>query len=125
MFDIEINYHLLKLELLQVFDAAVGDIAIVSQRYKNADFTHPHTESGVVLVVPMRSESDKAWLFLKPFTKAMWLLTISINTYNGLVVWLIERNQSSELKGSSLSPTRTILLLAFGSLFSFQGKLTT
>jgi ABC-type amino acid transport substrate-binding protein len=59
----------------QKFDAVVGDVAIVAKRYQHAEFTHPYTESGLVMIVPVRTKnSNRAWLFVKPFTKAMWVL---------------------------------------------------
>ena len=107
---------------MQNFDAAVGDIAIISKRCVDADFTHPHIESGLVLIVPIQSQSNRSWLFLKPSTKAMWFLIASINVYNGFVIWMIERNYCSELKGSPLNQIGTLLWLAFATLFSPQGK---
>lgn len=108
---------------LKNFDAAVGDdIPIISKRCVDADFTHPHTESGLVLIVAIQSQSNRSWLFLKPFTKAMWFLTASINVYNGFVIWMIERNYCSELKGSPLNQIGTLLWLAFATLFSPQGE---
>ncbi|KAL3508726.1 hypothetical protein ACH5RR_028127 [Cinchona calisaya] len=107
---------------LKKFDAAVGDIAIISKRYADADFTHSHTESGLVLIVPVQSHSNKGWLFLKPFTKAMWFLTASINVYNGFVIWMIERKYSSELRGSPINQIGTLLWLAFATLFSLNGE---
>nr|XP_027063154.1 glutamate receptor 2.7-like [Coffea arabica] len=107
---------------LKNFDAAVGDIAIISKRCVDADFTHPHIESGLVLIVPIQSQSNRSWLFLKPSTKAMWFLIASINVYNGFVIWMIERNYCSELKGSPLNQIGTLLWLAFATLFSPQGE---
>ncbi|XP_022941279.1 glutamate receptor 2.8-like isoform X3 [Cucurbita moschata] len=43
---------LVKKIYLKEFDAAVGDIAIVSTRYEHAEFTHPYTEAGLVMIVP-------------------------------------------------------------------------
>uniref|UniRef100_A0A2N9HU33 Ionotropic glutamate receptor C-terminal domain-containing protein n=1 Tax=Fagus sylvatica TaxID=28930 RepID=A0A2N9HU33_FAGSY len=78
---------------LKNFDAVVGDVTIVSGRYQHAEFTHPYTESGLVMIVPVISKtSNRAWLFMKPFTMAMWLLIGAINVYNGFVIWLLERN---------------------------------
>ena len=107
---------------MQNFDAAVGDIAIVSERYVDADFTQPHTESGLVLIVPTQSQSKKGWLFLEPFTRAMWLLTALVHIYNGFVIWMIERNYCPELKGSPLNQMGTLLWLAFATLFSLHGN---
>ncbi|KAG6685477.1 hypothetical protein I3843_12G114400 [Carya illinoinensis] len=105
------------------FDAVVGDVAIVSKRYQHAEFTHPYTESGLVMIVPVRPQtSDRAWLFMKPFTKAMWVLIGLINIYNGFVVWLVERKHCPELKGSGFNQVGVLLSLAFTTLFSLQGE---
>ncbi|CAI9757055.1 unnamed protein product [Fraxinus pennsylvanica] len=105
------------------FDAAVGDIAIISNRCEYVDFTHPYTESGLVMVVPrLLSNSSTTWLFVKPFTKAMWLLTLFINVFNGFVVLSIERSYHSELRGPVLNQIGTLLWLAFATLFSLHGE---
>ncbi|KAF5478608.1 hypothetical protein F2P56_005151 [Juglans regia] len=108
---------------LKKFDAVIGDIAIVSKRYQHAEFTIPYTESGLVMIVPARpqSSSDRAWLFMKPFTKAMWVLIGAITVYNGFVIWLIERKHCPEFKGSGLNQMGTLLSLAFTTLFSLHG----
>ncbi|KAA8523966.1 hypothetical protein F0562_010603 [Nyssa sinensis] len=107
---------------LKNFDAVVG-AAMIAKRCKYAEFAHPHTESGLVMVVPVQSQSsNKAWLFTKPFTKAMWILTAIINFYNGFVIWMIERNHCSELKGSALNQLGTLLWLAVATLFSLRGE---
>ncbi|GMY31952.1 glutamate receptor 2.1 [Fagus crenata] len=108
---------------LKKFDAVVGDVAIVANRYKHAEFTHPYTESGLVMIVPVQSKTcNKASLFLKPFTKAMWVLIGAINVYNGIVVWLIERHHWPMLKGSALNQMLTLLCLSFTTLFSLKGE---
>ncbi|PIN20884.1 Glutamate-gated kainate-type ion channel receptor subunit GluR5 [Handroanthus impetiginosus] len=117
------NYtDLVKQVELKKFDAAVGDIAIISSRYDYVEFTHAHTESGVVMVVPVQKRSNGAWLFMKPFTAKMWLLIAFINIYNGFIIWSIERNYHSELKGSFLNQIGTLLWLAFATLFSLHGE---
>ncbi|XP_044507851.1 glutamate receptor 2.8-like [Mangifera indica] len=103
--------------------AVVGDVTIVSSRLQYAEFTHPYTEPGLVMVVPVRSQAgSKAWLFMKPFTKAMWGLTVAVTLYDGFVVWLIERNHCSELKGSVLNQSTTLIWLSFSTLFSLQAE---
>ncbi|PWZ40020.1 Glutamate receptor 3.4 [Zea mays] len=54
------------------FDAAVGDIAIVTNRTRLVDFTQPYIESGLIIVAPARVIESNAWAFLKPFTFQMW-----------------------------------------------------
>ncbi|GMY31945.1 glutamate receptor 2.8-like [Fagus crenata] len=108
---------------LKNFDAVVGDVTIVSGRYQHAEFTHPYTESGLVMIVPVISKtSNRAWLFMKPFTMAMWLLIGAINVYNGFVIWLLERNNCPELKGSVINQMGMLIWLAFNTLFSINGQ---
>lgn len=107
---------------MQEFDAAVGDIAIIARRYKYVEFSHAHTESGLVMVVPILKHSNKTWLFMKPFTKAMWLLTVFVNVYNGFVVWSIEKDYCTDLKGPFLHQIGTLIWLAFATLFSLHSN---
>ena len=107
----------------QIFDAVVGDVTIVARRYQHAEFTDPYTKSGLVMIVPVISKtSNRAWLFMKPFTMAMWILTAVINLYNGFVIWLLERNNCPELKGSVLNQMGMLIWLAFNTLFSINGN---
>lgn len=104
----------------------VGDVAIVAKRFRHAAFTQPYTESGLVMIVPVRirpQTNNRGFLFMKPFTKAMWALVGAIIVYNGFVVWLIERNHNHELKGSASNQIGALLCLAFTSLFSLHGIL--
>nr|KYP40376.1 Glutamate receptor 3.2 [Cajanus cajan] len=107
---------------MQKYDAVVGDVSIVSARYEYASFTQPYTDTGLVMIVPVKSKTrNRTWLFLKPFTMHMWILILVIIFYNGFVVWLIERNHCPELKGPILHQTTTVLWLAFCSMFSLNG----
>ncbi|XP_047336098.1 glutamate receptor 2.8-like [Impatiens glandulifera] len=106
------------------FDAAIGAIATTAERYKFVDFSQPHGESGLKMVVPVKAHNeDRTWLFVKPFSKAMWLLTGAINIYNGFVIWIIERNHHvSDLQDSTfLHQIVTLLWMAITTLFSAQG----
>eukprot|EP00256_Glycine_max_P069935 XP_025984530.1 glutamate receptor 2.8-like [Glycine max] len=114
--------ELVKQVYLKNYDAVVGDVTIVSTRYEYASFTQPFTDTGLVMVVPVKSKTGgRTWLFMKPFTKLMWILILVIIFYNGFVVWMIERNHCPELKGPILHQTTTMLWLAFCSLFSLNG----
>ncbi|KAD6794515.1 hypothetical protein E3N88_05411 [Mikania micrantha] len=101
---------------LKKFDVVVGDVSVVSWRYKYVDFTYPYTETGLVMIVPLTSHHD-SWLFVKPFTLSMWALTIILNIYCGFVVWLIERKNSPELQGSPLNQAGILFSLAFTRMF--------
>ncbi|KAI3716234.1 hypothetical protein L6452_23434 [Arctium lappa] len=105
------------------FDAVAGDVTIVSRRHKYADFTQPYTESGLEMIVPVRSRiSNQAWLFLKPFTPEMWWLIAAITIYNGFIIWLIERKHSDNLRGSVTTQIGIVFSLAFTTLFTLPGE---
>ncbi|PIA30585.1 hypothetical protein AQUCO_05500118v1, partial [Aquilegia coerulea] len=104
------------------FDAVVGDTSIVARRCDFGEFSHPWTDSGLQMVVHKRSVTqNRPWLFLKPFTTAMWGLTALVNIYNGFAIWLMERTHHPEFNGSAWNKVGTLIWLAFTTLFSLQG----
>ncbi|KAK6159707.1 hypothetical protein DH2020_003088 [Rehmannia glutinosa] len=84
-----------------VFDAAVGDIAIVTNRTRIVDFTQPYIESGLVVVAPVRKLNSSPWAFLRPFTLSMWVVTGSSFFIVGFVVWILEHRINDEFRGST------------------------
>lgn len=107
----------------QNFDAVI-EVTIISYRYEYAEFTQPYTDPGVVMVVPLQSKSaHRAWLFMKPFTKTMWVLIVAMAIYNGFVLWMLERCHSPEIRGSMLNQTGTVAWLALTPLVSSHGNL--
>ncbi|XP_028236800.1 glutamate receptor 2.7-like [Glycine soja] len=117
--------ELVKQVYLKNYDAVVGDVSIVSTRYEYASFTQPYTETGLMMIVPIKSKTgDRTWLFMKPFTKRMWILILFIIVYNGFVVWIIERNHLSQfmniscdlpiLKGDNYKVWKERILLHLG-----------
>ncbi|CAK9325234.1 unnamed protein product [Citrullus colocynthis] len=115
---------LVKQIYLKNFDAAVGDIAILSRRYEHAEFTHPYSEAGLVMVVPtIKDSSNRALMFTKPFTVTMWFAIAVINVYNGFVVWFIERNRYPGHEGSMFNQAGTMLCSSFTTLFSLHGNM--
>ncbi|KAI3716235.1 hypothetical protein L6452_23435 [Arctium lappa] len=104
------------------FDAIAGDVTIVSRRHDYADFTQPYTESGLEMIVPVRSRlSNQSWLFMKPFTAKMWWFIAGITLYNGFIIWLIERTHCEHLQGSILTQIGIIIWLSFTTLFTLRG----
>ena len=89
--------------LLQEFDAAVGDIAIVTNRKK---ITQPYVELGLV---PIRTMKSSPWAFLQPFTPLMWGVTAVFFLIVGAVVWILEHKISDEFRGSPKKQFVTIL----------------
>ncbi|KAF6177171.1 hypothetical protein GIB67_025508 [Kingdonia uniflora] len=113
------TYHdLVDRVYLKEFDAVVGDITILANRSKYVEFTQPYAESGLSLVVTVESdESQKAWLFMKPFTKTMWLVTGAIFVYTMFVVWFLEHRSNLNFRGSWKSQVGTTLWFTFSTLF--------
>ncbi|KAK1371879.1 Glutamate receptor [Heracleum sosnowskyi] len=105
------------------FDVVAGDVTILEERHEFADFSQPYTESGMVLIVPIRSNLPNGmWLFLKPFTKEMWGVLVAITIYNGFAVWLIERNHNDEFRsGTAWNQIGILFWLAFSTLFTLRG----
>lgn len=108
---------------LKKYDAAIGDIAITTKRLDHAEFTHPYSEAGLVMIVPTRKDTrNKALLFTKPFTVTMWILIAVVTAYNGFVVWFIERNHCPEHEGSMFDQAGAMLCSSFTTLFSLHGN---
>ncbi|RWR97482.1 glutamate receptor 2.7-like protein [Cinnamomum micranthum f. kanehirae] len=78
---------------------------------------------GVRMLVLEKPKAGNAWMFVKPFTKSMWALTIAIFLYNGLIVWLIEKAGDEELKSSSFSSQfGSLVWLSVTALFPIHGE---
>ncbi|PWA68110.1 ionotropic glutamate receptor, metazoa, Periplasmic binding protein-like I [Artemisia annua] len=105
---------------LKKFDAVVGDVSVISRRYQYAEFTHPYTETGLMMIVPVISYQEE-WLLLKPFTLSMWAATIFFYIYNGFVVWLLEREHVNELHGSTLRRTCNFINSVIRRFFTTNG----
>lgn len=84
---------------IQVYDAGVGDITIITERTKMADFTQPYVESGLVVVAPVRKLGSSAMAFLRPFTPQMWLIAAASFLIVGAVIWFLEHKQNDEFRG--------------------------
>lgn len=100
-----------------VFDAAVGDIAIVTNRTKNVDFTQPYIESGLFILAPLKKLNSSAWAFLKPFTPLMWGVTAAFFLIVGAVVWILEHRINDDFRGPPRKQLTTILWFSFSTMF--------
>ncbi|KAJ6993958.1 glutamate receptor 2.8-like [Populus alba x Populus x berolinensis] len=102
---------------LQKFDAVVGDTTIVAYRSSYVDFTLPYSESGVTMVVLMkRDERDNMWIFLKPLTPKLWLVTGLAFFVTGLVVWVLEHRINREFRGTPEQQLGTVIWFSFSTL---------
>ncbi|KHN33641.1 Glutamate receptor 3.2 [Glycine soja] len=106
-----------------VFDAAVGDIAIVSVRTKIVDFTRPYIESGLVVVAPVKKLKSNAWAFLRPFTPHMWGVTAFFFLFVGAVVWILEHRTNDEFRGSPREHIVTVLWFSLSTMFFAHNSL--
>ncbi|CAA2954889.1 glutamate receptor -like [Olea europaea subsp. europaea] len=99
------------------FDAAVGDVTILAERSRIVEFTQPFRESGVSMIVPVKIEPQMAWIFMKPFTRNLWMVTLAILFYTSFVVWFIEHPSNEEFKGTWKHQLGTAMWFTFSSLF--------
>lgn len=105
--------------MVKVFDAAVGDMAIMADRCRYAEFSQPYVESGLVMVVKAdRHQSQAGRLFLRPFTRNMWMAMAFMSLFTGFVVWLHEFDINPDFQ------LATILWFPIFALFFSHSKLT-
>ncbi|KAG2717022.1 hypothetical protein I3760_03G154700 [Carya illinoinensis] len=123
------NYdNLVKMVADEVFDAAVGDIAIVTNRTKIVDFSQPYATTGLVIVAPVRNSKSSAWVFLKPFTVEMWCVTAASFVMIAVVIWILEHRVNNDFRGPPKRQLVTMFLFSFSTLFKtnrFQERFPT
>ncbi|KAJ0550089.1 putative periplasmic binding protein-like I [Helianthus annuus] len=101
-----------------VFDAAVGDIAITTNRTQLADFSQPFIESGLVVVAPVTRSKSSTWAFLRPFSPLMWCVSGIFFIVVGVVVWTLEHRINDEFRGPPKKQIVTVLWFSFSTMFS-------
>ncbi|CAG7891474.1 unnamed protein product [Brassica rapa] len=106
------------------YDGAVGDITILANRSAYVDFALPYSESGIVFVVPVKDEREKGeWVFLKPLTKELWLLTAFSFVYIGMMVWVFEYHADEDFKTHKMSDKiSNVFYFSFSTLFFAHRK---
>ncbi|KAG9454105.1 hypothetical protein H6P81_007009 [Aristolochia fimbriata] len=108
----------------KTFDAAVGDIAIVTNRTRLVDFTQPFISTGLVIVAPIKMSTSNAWVFLKPFTVEMWCATGASFLLIGGVIWLLEHRVNDDFRGPPRKQLINTILFSFATLFKTQQETT-
>ncbi|KAJ4816509.1 glutamate receptor 2.2 [Rhynchospora pubera] len=110
---------------LKKYDALVGDVTIRANRTNYVDFTMPYTESGVSMIVLLQSDSSQSmWIFLKPLTAQLWLISLAFFIFTGFVVWVIEHRINPEFRGTPWQQFGLIYYFAFSTLvFAHKEKL--
>ncbi|EOA25081.1 hypothetical protein CARUB_v10018389mg [Capsella rubella] len=119
------NSELVRLITAGVYDAGVGDITIITERTKIADFTQPYVESGLVVVAPVRKLGTSAMAFLRPFTPQMWLIAAASFLIVGAVIWCLEHKHNDEFRGSPRRQVITTFWFSFSTLFFSHRETTT
>ncbi|XP_072985703.1 glutamate receptor 3.1-like isoform X2 [Typha latifolia] len=99
------------------FDAAIGDIAIVTNRTKAVDFTQPYIESGLVVLAPVNRRNSNVWAFLQPFTVKLWCVTGLFFLVIGAVVWILEHRINDEFRGPPKKQLTTVFWFSLSTLF--------
>ncbi|KAJ1404327.1 Solute-binding protein family 3/N-terminal domain of MltF [Sesbania bispinosa] len=99
------------------FDAAVGDVTIVTNRTRIVDFTQPFMQSGLVIVVPVKEEKSNPWSFLEPFTMQMWCVTGVFFLFVGTVVWILEHRFNHEFRGPPRKQLITVFWFSLSTMF--------
>ncbi|XP_047318110.1 glutamate receptor 3.6-like [Impatiens glandulifera] len=109
--------ELVRLVTIGVYDAAIGDIAIITRRTKKVDFTQPYIESGLVVVAPLKKLEIDVWAFLRPFTPSMWFVMALSFLIIGTVIWILEHRLNDEFRGPPYRQLTTILWFSFSTWF--------
>ncbi|GLT47957.1 hypothetical protein SLA2020_216090 [Shorea laevis] len=109
------------------YDAAVGDISIVANRSLYVDFTLPYLASDVVMVVPIKNNSNKnALVFLEPLTGDLWVMSTCFFVFIGFVIWVLEHRISEDFRGPPSHQVGTSLWFSFTTLvFAHQERVVS
>nr|AAF21042.1 Glr5 [Arabidopsis thaliana] len=111
------NYnHLIQMVTDGVYDAAVGDIAIVPSRSKLVDFSQPYASTGLVVVIPA-NDDNATWIFLRPFTSRLWCVVLVSFLVIAVVIWILEHRINEDFRGPPRRQLSTMLLFSFSTLF--------
>ncbi|KAG9144030.1 hypothetical protein Leryth_013911 [Lithospermum erythrorhizon] len=105
-------------------DGVVGDIAIVTNRTKEVDFTQPFATSGLVIVAPFKRLNTGAWAFLRPFSPQMWSVTAIFFIVVGVVVWILEHRINDEFRGPPKRQIITVVWFSLSTMFFAQRENT-
>ncbi|GKE90795.1 extracellular ligand-binding receptor, partial [Tanacetum coccineum] len=96
------------------FDAAIGDITITANRSKYVDFTLAYTDIGLAIL--SRNTNTSIWIFMKPFSSGLWVVSACFFILTGIVVWILEHRTNEEFQGSTGEQIGTTFWFAFSTL---------
>ncbi|GAB2228440.1 hypothetical protein Droror1_Dr00010279 [Drosera rotundifolia] len=107
----------------KTFDAVVGDVTISANRSEHVEFTQPYAKSGLGIIVPFKSkEYRKAWLFAKPFTWSLWLISAGMLLCTIITVWVLEKGSNPGFRDSPKDQNQILAAMWFilSSIFLTQ-----
>ncbi|XP_024012176.1 glutamate receptor 2.5 [Eutrema salsugineum] len=106
------------------YDGAVGDTTVLANRSAYVDFALPYSEKGIVFVVPVKFERERGgWVFLKPFTKELWLLTAASFLFIGIMVWIFEHQADEGFRRHNIADNLSnVFYFSFSTLFFAHRK---
>ncbi|KAL3850481.1 hypothetical protein ACJIZ3_012363 [Penstemon smallii] len=99
---------------LQRYDAAVGDITILSNRSQYVAFTSPYTDLGLGMVAKL--EHNYPWFFLKPLNANLWIMSACSFILMGFLVWIFEHPTNEEFQGPPARQICTVLWFTISTL---------
>nr|GEY49889.1 extracellular ligand-binding receptor [Tanacetum cinerariifolium] len=96
------------------FDAGVGDITITSNRSKYVDFTLPFSDLGLGIL--SRNADTSMWIFMKPLSSDLWIVSGCFFILLGFVIWILEHRTNEEFQGSPVEQIGTTIWFAFSTI---------
>ncbi|GJY79140.1 extracellular ligand-binding receptor [Tanacetum coccineum] len=96
------------------FDAGVGDITITSNRSKYVDFTLPFSDLGLGIL--SRNADTSMWIFMKPLSSDLWVVSGCFLILLGFVIWILEHRTNEEFQGSPVEQIGTTIWFAFSTI---------
>ncbi|KAL0370948.1 UNVERIFIED_CONTAM: Glutamate receptor 2.7 [Sesamum angustifolium] len=107
---------------LQTYDAAVGDITILADRFAYVDFTVPYTDVGTGVILKL--DDKDPWFFLRPLSADLWIMSACSFVLTGFIVWLIEHRINEEFQGPPAQQIGTLLWFAASTLVYAHSKVS-
>ncbi|KAI3678653.1 hypothetical protein L6452_37954 [Arctium lappa] len=82
------------------FDVGIGDITITANRSRYVDFTLPFTDIGLGIL--SRNADASMWIFMKPLSSDLWVVSGCFFILLGFVIWVFEHRTNEEFQGEKL-----------------------
>ncbi|KAJ8504667.1 hypothetical protein OPV22_005553 [Ensete ventricosum] len=98
------------------FDAAIGDIAIVTIEQRLL-ILHNHISNRGLSYWLLEKLNSDAWAFLQPFTVEMWCVIGLSLLIIGIAVWILEHRINDEFRGPPKKQLVTVFSFSFSTLF--------